>query len=103
MNRVNSFASSLLTQPCDQPHHLCGLLSQLYTAQNDGSELPTEEKLVQCVKDMFNFEERVPIYIIVDAVDEFWNSPFTSSPRGMILKNLMRSHSSRVHNSSHKS
>jgi hypothetical protein len=92
--------SSLLVQLCDQSHHFWGLLSRLYDTHNDGTEQPTEDKLMKCLKDMLNLDERLPVYIIIDALDECPNTPPTSSPRGKVLdllEDLVKSHFSRVH------
>ncbi|KAH9954071.1 hypothetical protein BGW80DRAFT_1511847 [Lactifluus volemus] len=72
---VHGFVSSLLVQLCDQSHHFWNVLSRLFNTHNNGREQPTEEKLIKCLKDMLDLEERLPMYIIVDAVDECPNSP----------------------------
>ncbi|KAH9980865.1 hypothetical protein BGW80DRAFT_1198993 [Lactifluus volemus] len=97
---IRGLLSSLLVQLCDQSHHFWGLLSRLYNMHNDGTEQPTEEKLMKCLKDMLNLDERLPVYIIIDALDECPNTPPTSSPRGKVmnlLEDLVKSHFSRVH------
>ncbi|KAH9980858.1 ankyrin repeat-containing domain protein [Lactifluus volemus] len=97
---IRGLLSSLLIQLCDQSHHFWGLLSRLYDTHNNGREQPTEEKLMKCLKDMLNLDERLPVYIIIDALDECLNNPPTSSPRRKVLdllEDLVKSHFSRVH------
>ncbi|KAH9980857.1 ankyrin repeat-containing domain protein [Lactifluus volemus] len=97
---IRGLLSSLLVQLCDQSHHFWNVLSRLYNTHNDGRERPTEEKLIKCLKDMLNLDERLPVYIIIDALDECPNTPPTSSPRRKLLnllEDLVESHLSRVH------
>jgi hypothetical protein len=82
---IRGLLTSLLAQLCDQSDHFWRILSQLYAMHRNGAEQPSEAKLIQCIKDMLNVDDQLPIYIIIDAVDECPNTPCTSSPREKVV------------------
>jgi hypothetical protein len=82
---LRGLLSSLLSQLCDDSDPCWNVLSQLYTNCRNGSEQPSEAALAQCLKNMFELPGQVPIYIIVDAVDECPNNTGTPSPREKVL------------------
>ena len=91
---------SLLTQLCKASDLCWAALSQLYSACNDGSEQPSETALERCLKDMLELPEQVPIYIIVDAIDECSSTTGTPSPREKVLdfmEHLIRSNHSNLY------
>ncbi len=73
---------SSLVQLCAKSDPRYEILSRLYTTYDNGSRLPEDEALVQCLKDMLELSEQPPIYLIVDALDE---CPNTVSPRDRVL------------------
>ncbi|KAH9960940.1 hypothetical protein BC827DRAFT_1206420 [Russula dissimulans] len=82
---VRGLLSSLLMQLGDGSLQCYGVLSQLYTTCRDGSEQPTEVALVKCLKAMLELPGQVPIYLIVDALDESPNTYGTPSARKKAL------------------
>ena len=66
--------SSLLTQLGDESDQCWSVLSRLYSTYRDGSEQPSEAAPTQCLKSMLELPGQVPIYIIVDALDECPNN-----------------------------
>ncbi|KAH9009284.1 hypothetical protein EDB85DRAFT_2298652, partial [Lactarius pseudohatsudake] len=78
--------SSLLVQLSDQSDTSCDALSSLYSAHKRGSEQPTVDSLVQCLKDMLTMMGQVPIYLIVDALDESPNDSGIPSSREKVLE-----------------
>ncbi|KAI0249040.1 hypothetical protein BJV78DRAFT_728169 [Lactifluus subvellereus] len=76
---------SLLTQLCKDSDLCWAALSQLYTVCDDGSEQPSETALARCLNDILELPGQVPIYIIVDAIDECPNTTGTPSPREKVL------------------
>ena len=72
--------SSLLTQLCDQSDSCFKTLFDLYSSHKRGGEQPAEDALSQCLKDMIVGSGDVPIYIIIDALDE---CPDISKKTGM--------------------
>ena len=78
--------SSLLVQLSDQSDIFCDTLSSLYSAHGRGSEQPTDESLTKCLRDMLTIVKQVPIYLIMDALDECPNVLGTPSSRGKVLQ-----------------
>jgi hypothetical protein len=78
--------SSLLVQLSDQSDIFCDALSSLYATHKQGSEQPTDNSLVQCLKDMLAMMKHVPIYIIVDALDESPNDSGIPTSREKVLQ-----------------
>ena len=78
--------SSLLVQLSDRSEKLCDILLGLHSAHEDGSEQPTDDSLGRCLKDMLTIMGPVPIYLIVDALDECPNDSGIPSSREKVLK-----------------
>ncbi|KAH9009930.1 hypothetical protein EDB83DRAFT_2273005, partial [Lactarius deliciosus] len=78
--------SSLLVQLSDQSDIFCDALSSLYSAHKRGSEQPTVDSLAQCLKDVLTIMGQVPIYLIVDALDESPNDSGIPSSREKVLE-----------------
>jgi hypothetical protein len=58
----------------------------LYSAHKEGSEQPTDDSLAQCLKDTLTMTAQVPIYLIMDALDECPNDSGIPSSREKVLK-----------------
>ena len=82
---VRGLITSLLLQLASDSDHCCDLLSQLHKTCRRGSEQPGGAALVRCLKNMLDLPGQVPIYIIVDALDECPNNTQTPSPREKVL------------------
>jgi hypothetical protein len=82
----HALLSSLLVQLSDQSDILCDILSSLHSAHKQGSEQPTDESLAQCLKDMLTMTGQVPIYLVMDALDECPNDSGIPSLREKVLK-----------------
>jgi hypothetical protein len=78
--------SSLLVQLSDQSDICCDTLFSLYSAHNRGSEQPTVDSLIQCLKEMLIIVGGVPIYLIIDALDECPDDSGIPSSREMVLE-----------------
>ena len=92
--------SSLLTQLCDESDRCWDVLSQLYSACGAGSEQPSEAAQARCLRRMLALPGQVPIFIIVDALDECPNTTGTPSPREKVLnlvEDLVLSEHSNLH------
>jgi hypothetical protein len=85
---IRGLLSSLLIQLCETSDRCWHLLSGLYTECRDGSTQPSEAALVHCLRDMVELAGNVPIYIIIDALDECPNTTGTPSPREDVLNFL---------------
>ena len=92
--------SSLLVQLSDQSDIFCDALFSLYSAHKRGSEQPTVDSLAQCLKDMLTMMGQVPIYLIMDALDECPNDSGIPSLREEVLelvKELVELHHPNLH------
>jgi hypothetical protein len=78
--------SSLLVQLSDQSDIFFDTLFSLYSAHKHGSEQPSDDSLARCLRDMLMKMGRVPVYIIVDALDECPNDLGMPSPREKVLE-----------------
>ena len=78
--------SSLLVQLSEQSDIFCDILSSLYSAHKQGFEQPTDNSLAECLKDMLTTTRQVPIYLIMDALDECPNDSGVPSLRERVLK-----------------
>jgi hypothetical protein len=85
---IRGLLSSLLTQLSDTSDPCWNVLSQLYTTCRDGSTQPSDAALAICLQDMVSLPGEVPIYIIIDAIDECPNTTGTPSAREKVLKLL---------------
>ena len=82
---VRGLLSSLLMQLANGSDRCRGALSELYTTCEDGSEQPSEDALAQCVNEMLELLGQIPVYFIVDALDECPNDTGSPSPREKVL------------------
>jgi hypothetical protein len=67
---ARALLSSSLVQICDHSDPCCDILRGLYSRHANGSNQPSVDALKQCLEDMLKFEGQVPIYLVIDAVDE---------------------------------
>jgi hypothetical protein len=80
--------SSLLDQLSNQSDQLCDVLRGLYLEHEDGSKQPHNDALLRCLKDMLTIARSVPIYLVMDALDECPNDSGDRpswSPLGKVL------------------
>jgi hypothetical protein len=77
--------ASLLFQLCDDCDPFQHVLHELYKTCRDGSGRPSDAALVNCLKTMAELPGRLPIFIIMDALDECPNTTGTPSARDEVL------------------
>ena len=82
---VRGLLTSLLFQLGDDCDRCRDILHQLYTTCRDGSEQPSVAALAGSLKEMLELPEQLPIFIIVDALDECPNTTGTPSAREEVL------------------
>ncbi|KAH8999577.1 hypothetical protein EDB86DRAFT_3242615 [Lactarius hatsudake] len=82
---TRALLSSLLVQLSDQSDIFCDTLYSLYSAHKHGSEQPTNDSFSQCLKYMLTTAGPVPIYLILDALDECPYGTGLPSPREKLL------------------
>ena len=80
--------SSLLDQLSNQSDQFRDVLRRLYSEHQDGSKQPHSDALLRCLKDMLTMARSIPVYLVVDALDECPNDSGdlpSRSPRGKVL------------------
>ena len=82
---LRGLLSSILTQLGADSDKCLHVLSQLHMTYLDGSEQPSEEALAQCLKTMLGQSVQLPVYVIVDALDECPNYNESPSARKKVL------------------
>ena len=80
-----SLLLSVLSQLSAQSNLCCGVLSQLYSAHDDGERKPSDSDLKQCLKEMLSLPALGPVYLIVDAIDECPNNSGMPTAREEVL------------------
>ena len=78
--------SSLLVQLSNQSENFGDILRGLYSEHQDGSQKPNHASLLRCLKDMLTTEGPVPVYLVMDALDECPNDSGMPTLRGKVLK-----------------
>jgi NACHT domain len=76
---------SLVTQLSSQFDRFFDKLYFLYKSHNNGTQKPSEDALIQCLKEMFTLPDQDPVYIIIDALDECPNTSGMPSQREQVL------------------
>jgi len=82
---LRGLLSSVLVQLCHQSDACCDILSQFYLQHNYGSQHPTDDGLVQCLKDVLGLPGQAPVFLILDALDECPNISAMPSAREKVL------------------
>jgi hypothetical protein len=80
--------SSLLDQLSNQSDQFRDILRGSYSEHQDGSKQPHNNALLRCLKDMLTMARSVPVYLVLDAIDECPNDSgdlLSRSPRGKVL------------------
>ena len=79
---------SLLDQLSNQSDQFRDILRRLYSEHQDGSKQPHNDALLRCLKDILTTKRSVPVYLVMDALDECPNDSGdlpSRSPRGKVL------------------
>ena len=91
---LRGLLASILLQLVGDSDSCWHALHQLYKACRDGSKQPSEAALTQCLECMINLPEQIPIYLILDALDECPNdsgTPFAREKAVDFIRDLLRS------------
>ena len=83
-NRRNLLLS-LLSQLSARSDLFCDMLYRVYLAHDNGAQMPTDDVLIQSLKEALTVPNEGPIYIILDALDECPNTFGLPSPRELVL------------------
>ncbi|KAN0141733.1 Ankyrin repeat-containing domain protein [Lactarius tabidus] len=85
---LRALLSSLLDQLSDQSDHFRDVLRRSHSEHRDGSKKPHDDELLRCLRDMLTIARSVPIYLVMDALDECPDDSgdrSSRSPRGKVL------------------
>ena len=76
---------SIVSQLCTQSNLCCDTLSRFFLEHDKGTLKPSDETLINCLIEMVSLPVQVPIYLIVDALDECPNNSGMPAPREEVL------------------
>ena len=76
---------SLVIQLSARSDPCCDILSRLYLAHDNGTQKPSEDKLMKCLREMVTLPGHPPVYLIIDALDECPDTSGLPSPREQVL------------------
>ena len=82
---VRGLLASLLFQLSDDSDRCRDILYQLYKTCRDGAAQASDAALTKCLKTTFGLPGQLPIFIIIDALDECPNTAGTPSAREDVL------------------
>jgi hypothetical protein len=88
---LRGLLSSVLFQLCSQSDAYYNVLSTFHSTHHTGTQSslsPSDNELVQCLTDLLNLPGQVPVYLIVDALDECPSTSSLSSHREQVLSFL---------------
>ena len=77
---------SLVSQLSTRSIPCCDILHRVYKSHEDGTRLPSDDTLKECLKEMLGLPGQGPIFIILDAIDECPDSSGIPSPRDEVLR-----------------
>ena len=96
---VRGLLASILLQLVDDSDPCWDTLHRLYKSYRLGSDQPSDAALAKCLGEMIDLPGQVPIYLVVDALDECPNTTGTPSAREKVLNlvwELLQSHRSNI-------
>ncbi|KAH9177212.1 hypothetical protein EDB89DRAFT_2200060, partial [Lactarius sanguifluus] len=97
---VRNLLTSLLVQLSAYSDPCRSVISRLYSAHGNGAQQPSDDALMNCLKEALVVATDHPTYIIMDALDECPDSSGMPTPREMVLdfvEDLVRQNLPNVH------
>ena len=82
---TRALLSSLVVQLSNQSDDLYDFLLCFYSDHHSGAQQPSIGALTQCLEDMLGVPEILPVYLIIDALDECPNTTGMPSSRDEVL------------------
>ena len=82
---ARALLSSLIVQLSRRSQSFYNMLFNLYSVHEKGSQQPSIDALTKCLEDMVKASGAIPIYIVLDAVDECPNTKGIPSSRRQVL------------------
>jgi hypothetical protein len=82
---ARALLSSVIIQLSRSSQSFYDILFNFYSVHQKGSQQPSISALTECLEDMFKASGDVPIYLVLDAVDECPNTKGIPSSRRQVL------------------
>ena len=82
---IRGMLGSLLFQLACGSDGCWDVLYRLYSTCNNGSEQPCNGSLAKCLEEMLELPEQLPVFVILDALDECSSTTETPSAREKVL------------------
>ena len=82
---LRGLLSSVLVQLCQQSDSYSQIIFGFYSEHSNGSRHPSDDALVQCLKNILGARGQAPVYLILDGLDECSNTSAMPSPREKIV------------------
>ena len=82
---ARSLLSSLLIQLCHESDTLSDIISSSRQDHGNGTRQPSEDALMECLKEMLKLPGQGELYIVVDALDECPDFSGYPTPREQVL------------------
>lgn len=95
---LRGLLSSLLVQLCHQSTSYYDILLKFYEEHAEGLQHPSDDALTGCLMDLLKLPGLAPVYLIVDALDEFPNVSAVSSARAKVLNLIEKLIESKIPN-----
>ena len=83
---ARALLSSLLVQLSHQSTSFCNILFGYHSSHQAGSQQPSDRTLIECLETMFKTSGSIPVYLIIDALDECPNTTKLPPPREKVLE-----------------
>ena len=87
---ARALLSSLIVQLSNQSDSFYDVLLHFYSDHQRGTHQPSIGALTQCLEDMLRIPKALPVYLIIDALDECPNTTGILSPRDEVLTLMER-------------
>ena len=85
---IRNFITSLLVQLSAYSSPCCKIMSRIYSTCRKGTQQPSNDALMNCLRDMLSVAAQRPTYLIIDALDECPDSSGIPTPREDVLNLL---------------
>ena len=82
---VRNFVTSIIVQLSESSNPFSSIIGGLYLSHGSGMRQPTNDALMACLKEMLTVATQLPLFIIVDALDECTDTPGIQNSREAIL------------------
>jgi hypothetical protein len=85
---IRNFLTSLLVQLSAYSSRCCKIISRIYSTHGRGTTQPSNDTLMNCLREMLSLAAQQPTYLIIDALDECPDSSGMPTPREDVLNLL---------------